>query len=158
MGGRSEPAGLPIKAGRTRKGRNEVEDPANRAGLRHAEAGLEGSDAHPARPRPPDNAAAPRKRGDTQAAQRPRVRPIVTPRGAKTPQSDSVERKRGRARPRRSRGTPSGFLLCSSRYLSGARRCSLKNLAPLVLAQSCRGSFLPRKHHRTSCQGRQNDN
>jgi hypothetical protein len=64
VGGRSEPEGLPIKAGRTRKGRNEVEDPAPSAGLRHGEAGLEGSDAHPAQPRPPDNAAAPYKRGD----------------------------------------------------------------------------------------------
>ena len=48
MGGRSAPAGRPTSGGLHPQGHNEVEDVARSVTLRAAEAGLKGSDAHPA--------------------------------------------------------------------------------------------------------------
>ena len=69
-----------------------MEDPARSAGLWHAEAGLEGSDAHPAQPRPQRTPPRAPSAATARPAPSARVRPIVTPPGAETPKSDSAER------------------------------------------------------------------
>ena len=126
MGGRSEPAVPPAEARRTRRAETKRRTPAQPE-LRHAAAGLEGSDAHPAFQVP--EATPPRPRGDRShqraalpsfneapTKQRSRSRPAVAAACARTcaPAAAAPSGRIERATRRRKHATSGGFTRSAS--------------------------------------------